>query len=80
MVDGPDGISRTVTLTSPTHPLRLLWLTTWAELGHHWLESTEDAARSAVAAAGETLSASPRSASPSRYRSAAGGLPSPPPT
>ena len=55
MMDGPDGISRTVTLTSPTHPLRLLWLTTWAELGHHWLESTEEASRSVVAGAGETL-------------------------
>lgn len=52
---GPDGTSRTVTLTSPTHPLRLLWLTTWAELGYHWLESAGDASRSVVAAAGETL-------------------------
>jgi hypothetical protein len=54
-VTGPDGTSRTVTLTAPTHPLRLLWLTTWAELGHHWLESAGDASRQAVAGAGETL-------------------------
>ena len=54
-VDGPDGTHRTVTLTAPTHPLRLLWLTTWAELGHHWLESAGDASRQAVAGAGETL-------------------------
>ena len=33
-VSGPDGIRRTVVLTAPTHPLRLLWLVTWAELGH----------------------------------------------
>lgn len=55
MLDGPDGVSRTMTLTAPTHPLRLLWLTTWGELGYHWLESTEDAARLVVAGAGETL-------------------------
>ena len=38
-VAGPDGARRTVVLTAPTHPLRLLWLVTWAELGQHWLES-----------------------------------------
>src|SRR5262249_47482317 len=54
-IDDADGISRTVTLTSPAHPLRLLWLTTWAELGYHWLESVGDASRSAVAGAGEAL-------------------------
>ena len=54
-MDGPDGTRRAVTLTAPTHPLRLLWLTTWAELGHHWLESAGDASRQAVAGAGETL-------------------------
>ncbi|MGH3262008.1 MAG: hypothetical protein ACRDNS_08440, partial [Trebonia sp.] len=54
-MDGADGITRTVTLTSPTHPLRLLWLTTWAGLGHHWLETAVDASRSAVSGAGETL-------------------------
>ena len=34
---------RTVVLASPLHPLRLLWLVTWAELGQHWLESSADA-------------------------------------
>ena len=39
-VTGPDGIRRTVVLDRrPLHPLRLLWLVTWAELGQHWLES-----------------------------------------
>ena len=54
-VGGPDGTQRMVTLTAPTHPLRLLWLVTWAELGHHWLETAGDASRPAVAAAGQTL-------------------------
>lgn len=54
-VDEPYGPGRTVTLTSPTHPLRLLWLTTWAELGYHWLESVGEASRSVVASAAETL-------------------------
>ena len=54
-VNGPDGTHRTVMLTAPTHPLRLLWLTTWAELGRHWLESAGDASRQALADAGETL-------------------------
>ena len=56
-VAGPDGTRRTVVLTAPTHPLRLLWLMTWAELGQHWLESAADASRAAVAAAGRTLAA-----------------------
>ena len=50
-----DGTQRMVTLTAPTHPLRLLWLVTWAELGHHWLETAGDASRSTIAAAGQTL-------------------------
>lgn len=54
-VDSPDGNYWTATLTAPTHPLRLLWLTTWAELGYHWLQSAGDASRSAVASAGEAL-------------------------
>jgi hypothetical protein len=56
-VASPDGTCRTVVLTAPTHPLRLLWLMTWAELGYHWLESAGDASRSAVVAAGRTLAA-----------------------
>jgi hypothetical protein len=56
-VASPDGTRRTVVLTAPTHPLRLLWLVTWAELGYHWLESAGDASRAAVAAAGRTLAA-----------------------
>ncbi len=50
-----DGTRRTVVLTAPTHPLRMLWLVTWAELGRHWLESAGDSDPPAVAAAGRTL-------------------------
>lgn len=54
-VAGQDGTRRTVVLTAPTHPLRLLWLVTWSELGWHWLASAGDAGRPAVASAGRTL-------------------------
>ena len=54
-VTGQDGIRRPVVLTSPLHPLRLLWLVTWAELGQHWLESSADAALESRQAAGRTL-------------------------
>lgn len=30
-----------LTLVSPTHPLRLLWLLTWAELGRSWAERAD---------------------------------------
>lgn len=36
---------REATLVSPTHPLRALWLTTWAELGASWLEGAKAAPR-----------------------------------
>ncbi|MCX4687096.1 hypothetical protein OG401_22805 [Kitasatospora purpeofusca] len=35
----PLGTRREATLVPPTHPLRLLWLVTWAELGRSWLGS-----------------------------------------
>jgi hypothetical protein len=54
-VTGQDGVRRPVVLASPLHPLRLLWLVTWAELGQHWLESSADAARESREAAGRTL-------------------------
>ena len=50
-----DGMQRTVTLVAPTHPLRLLWLVTWTELGLHWLVGGGDASRSAMATAGRAL-------------------------
>lgn len=52
-----DGTRRTVTLVGPTHPLRMLWLITWAELGRHWLDGSADTSRSAMSAAGRTLAA-----------------------
>ena len=54
-VTGQDGVRRPVVLTSPLHPLRLLWLVTWAELGQHWLESSADAAPEPREASGRTL-------------------------
>lgn len=56
-VSTPDGTRRTVTLVGPTHPLRMLWLSTWAELGRHWLDGSADTSRSAMTAAGRTLAA-----------------------
>ena len=57
LVCAPDGARRTVTLVGPTHPLRMLWLITWAELGRHWLDGSSDTSRSAMTAAGRTLAA-----------------------
>ena len=54
-VRGADGTQRAVTLVAPTHPLRLLWLVTWAQLGRHWLAGGGDASRSVMAAAGRAL-------------------------
>ncbi|MFD4737000.1 hypothetical protein ACFWNQ_06440 [Streptomyces virginiae] len=36
-ITDPLGSRREATLVPPTHPLRLLWLVTWAELGRSWL-------------------------------------------
>ncbi|SCL38794.1 DNA helicase HerA, contains HAS-barrel and ATPase domains [Micromonospora pallida] len=48
------GVRSEVLLVAPTHPLRLLWLVTWAELGQRWLSDVRDqdpeAAESAQAA------------------------------
>jgi hypothetical protein len=52
-----DGVQRNLVLVSPTHPLRLLWLVAWSELGRHWLESAGDNEASVAAAAGRTLAA-----------------------
>ena len=57
VVSAPDGTRRTITLVGPTHPLRMLWLITWAELGRHWLDGSADTSPSAMTAAGRTLAA-----------------------
>jgi len=44
------GNLREALLVAPTHPLRALWLTTWAELGGHWLEVARQAPQEYVAA------------------------------
>jgi len=49
------GDRRELTLVAPTHPLRLLWLTAWAELGLRWLEDAAGLDPTAIAAAGRSL-------------------------
>jgi hypothetical protein len=57
LVDHVDisGRHHQATLVAPTHPLRLLWLVTWAELGQRWLVDANHADRSVVTAAYRTL-------------------------
>ncbi|GGK89320.1 hypothetical protein Sme01_49590 [Sphaerisporangium melleum] len=49
------GTVSELTLVAPTHPLRLLWLVTWAELGHQWLADATGNESAVIAAAGRTL-------------------------
>lgn len=53
----PQGIRHEMTLVAPTHPLRLLWLVTWAELGHRWLNEAEENDSRTIVAAGRSLAA-----------------------
>lgn len=55
----PDGTRQSVVLTAPVHPLRLLWLVTWAELGRYWLENTTADGGTASAAADALASLAP---------------------
>jgi hypothetical protein len=54
-VPGPDGTWRSIVLTAPVHPLRLLWLVTWTGLGQYWLETSGDSDTAQAAAAARTL-------------------------
>ena len=45
-----------ITLVSPTHPLRLLWLLTWAQLGRTWASNTAGSDHSMVLSLQESLS------------------------
>lgn len=49
------GSLREALLVAPTHPLRALWLTTWAELGQHWLDAAQEAPKEYIAATREAL-------------------------
>lgn len=51
----PRGTRSELTLVAPTHPLRLLWLVTWAELGHRWLADAAENEAAVIAAAGRSL-------------------------
>lgn len=46
---------REATLVAPTHPLRALWLVTWAELAAHWLEQSADAPEETIGPTREAL-------------------------
>ncbi|MFF2640285.1 ATP-binding protein [Streptomyces niveus] len=52
-----DGVGRrdTVLLVSPTHPLRALWLATWADLGRDWLTRLAGADRAHMLGARDSL-------------------------
>ncbi|QDY06847.1 ATP-binding protein [Micromonospora sp. HM134] len=49
------GAHRELILIAPTHPVRMLWLLTWAELGRKWLDDATAASVNTIAAAGHTL-------------------------
>ncbi|MCB0185338.1 MAG: hypothetical protein KDE31_13795, partial [Caldilineaceae bacterium] len=42
------SIARHAALVAPTHPLRALWLATWAEVGQRWLHQARDSAEEYV--------------------------------
>ncbi|WP_431877456.1 methylation-associated defense system ATP-binding protein MAD8 [Micromonospora marina] len=49
------GVRSEVLLVAPTHPLRLLWLVTWAELGLRWLNDIRDRKPDAAESAQQAL-------------------------
>ena len=49
------GVKRTAVLVAPTHPLRALWLATWAELGQQWLRDSTDAAQEFIVSTRDAL-------------------------
>ncbi len=49
------GRRREATLVAPTHPLRALWLATWAELGQTWLNAAKSAPKEFIVPTREAL-------------------------
>jgi hypothetical protein len=49
------GRLREAALVSPTHPLRALWLATWAQVGQNWLRQAAQSAEEFVVASRDTL-------------------------
>lgn len=49
------GQRREAGLVAPTHPLRALWLTAWAELGQRWLPGAKDGPREGIGPARDAL-------------------------
>jgi hypothetical protein len=50
-----NGTQTELTLISPTHPLRLLWLVTWAQLGRHWLAEAAGGDEAVIGSAAASL-------------------------
>jgi hypothetical protein len=50
-----NGVPAEITLVAPTHPLRLLWLLTWAKLSRQWLDGEEAHDPMALAQLSEAL-------------------------
>lgn len=40
-IEGFSGTPRETLLLGPTHPLRVLWLVTWAQVSQHWLTAVQ---------------------------------------
>jgi hypothetical protein len=49
------GNAHELVLVAPTHPLRMLWLATWAELGRSWLRAVGATDGPAIRSARDTL-------------------------
>lgn len=49
------GQTREAALISPTHPLRALWLATWAQVGQSWIQQASSGIEESLVAARDTL-------------------------
>lgn len=49
------GQTREAALISPTHPLRALWLATWAQVGQSWIQQAASGLEESLVAARDTL-------------------------
>ncbi|MGB3790952.1 MAG: hypothetical protein WA949_23305, partial [Phormidesmis sp.] len=49
------GQTREAALISPTHPLRALWLATWAQVGQSWMQQASSGLEESLVAARDTL-------------------------
>ena len=49
------GQTREAALISPTHPLRALWLATWAQVGQSWIQQASSGIEESIVATRDTL-------------------------